>query len=732
MRLLLIYLLYVLGLANLVIASFVLLRGKDSNQNRAFFGLSVGIAAWSFGIAGFIISSSFIGALLWAKIYYIAPVVMVFSVIAFADYFIIKSRLPVYVNKIIAALGTVLILLIALDKDFLTTQIVAREYGKQVVLNPVHYAVYSAYVLAGFITAIILMYAKYRSTQLSLQRRQLLAFLIGFTSSCVLGVFFNLVLPWFGDYSLIEFGPICTAFLVASIGYSMVKHHLFGIRVFMIRAGIYSATTVLLALLYVAPIIWVITRYFNQRLDLAEFVLLNVVGTLVATNYSKLQRWFNRVTSRFFFRDSYEPSKLLADLNKTLVSTIDLGVMLNRTSRLLTQTIRPEFCYFVLNATHASTARIIGLEDNKTYPVDIDRLLGEVRRLRGALNVTSQMTETNSNTRDYLHKNDIGVIVSIVVREDSGENVLGYLVVGERKSGKEYDLQDVQTFSTVANTLVIAMQNALRYEEVQNFNKTLQERVEVATKKLKAANARLIKLDETKDEFVSMASHQLRTPLTSVKGYLSMVIEGDAGPLNAQQEDLLKQSYMSSQRMVNLIADLLNLSRLSTGKFVIDSTPTDLRVIVDQEVAGLRETAKAKHIELTWDMPKTFSLLPLDENKIHQVVMNFVDNALYYTPEDGKVEVTLIETPKAVEFRVKDTGIGVPRELQRHLFTKFYRADNARRMRPDGTGLGLYMAKKVVVAQGGSVIFESQEGKGSVFGFRFRKPPVAPVNVEVA
>ena len=120
-------------------------------------------------------------------------------------------------------------------------------------------------------------------------------------------------------------------------------------------------------------------------------------------------------------------------------------------------------------------------------------------------------------------------------------------------------------------------------------------------------------------------------------------------------------------------------------------------------------------------MPPSFSLLNLDENKMHQVVMNFIDNALYYTPNGGRVEVSLTETATAVEYRVKDNGIGVPRELQRHLFTKFYRADNARRMRPDGTGLGLYMAQKVVVAQGGTVLFESQEGKGSTFGFRFNK-----------
>jgi signal transduction histidine kinase len=118
----------------------------------------------------------------------------------------------------------------------------------------------------------------------------------------------------------------------------------------------------------------------------------------------------------------------------------------------------------------------------------------------------------------------------------------------------------------------------------------------------------------------------------------------------------------------------------------------------------------------------------LDETKIHQVVMNFLDNAIYYTPAGGKIRVSLHETSTAIECRIRDNGIGVPRAAQHRLFSKFYRADNAQRARPDGTGLGLFMAKKVIVAQGGAIIFESEEGKGSTFGFRFAK--VQPTTTE--
>jgi signal transduction histidine kinase len=143
--------------------------------------------------------------------------------------------------------------------------------------------------------------------------------------------------------------------------------------------------------------------------------------------------------------------------------------------------------------------------------------------------------------------------------------------------------------------------------------------------------------------------------------------------------------------------------------------------VIEGEVLQLKETAAAKDMTLSYDQPKSFPTLMLDETKIRQVIMNFVDNAIYYTPAGGKITISLVETEKSVEFRVKDNGIGVPEAEQHNLFNKFFRAKNAQKARPDGTGLGLFMAKKVIVAQGGALLFESKMGKGSTFGFSFAK-----------
>jgi signal transduction histidine kinase len=290
------------------------------------------------------------------------------------------------------------------------------------------------------------------------------------------------------------------------------------------------------------------------------------------------------------------------------------------------------------------------------------------------------------------------------------QKLVGVMVIGFVHPVKALSPTQAALLDRLGEAVGVAVDNKLLFEE----NQLIVQQLQKSNEKLKA-------LDETKDEFISMASHQLRTPLTSVKGYVSMVLEGDAGPVNEQQKKLLDQAFFSSQRMVYLIADLLNISRLKTGKFIIDAKPTQLAEVVEGELQQLVNTAKNHHNTLVYNKPPNFPVLMLDETKIRQVIMNFVDNAIYYTPAGGTVTISLVDRGESIELTVTDTGIGVPKAEQHNLFTKFFRADNAKKTRPDGTGLGLFMAQKVIVASGGAILFRSEEGKGSTFGFTFSK-----------
>jgi signal transduction histidine kinase len=201
-----------------------------------------------------------------------------------------------------------------------------------------------------------------------------------------------------------------------------------------------------------------------------------------------------------------------------------------------------------------------------------------------------------------------------------------------------------------------------------------------------------------------------------------MLLEGAGGtPLNKIEEQFLRQTFNSSQRMAGLISDLLNLSRLKTGKFVIEREPCDLVKIINEELSQLKEEIENRSLELVFKKPDEFPTLSLDEIKTRQVIMNFVDNAIYYTREGGHIVVSLEDKGDDVIFKVTDNGIGVPEDQKKRIFDKFFRAKNAQAARPDGTGIGLFMAKKAVEAQGGSIIFESTHDVGSTFGFEFSK-----------
>lgn len=493
---------------------------------------------------------------------------------------------------------------------------------------------------------------------------------------------------------------------IISAAYSILRYSFLDVRFFALRALAYLISLLAVTFIVVLPVIIVFNHFLGITLDRMQLFGTVFFSGLVLAFLQYIRQFFDRITSKVFFRKYYDPQDVLDRLSNVLVHTADVRRIREDTAKIIADALKPESLKYVLFSDQAKedarAARAIDAH-GKAY----------------ALNILD-IDELNVS-----HNRGVGSVVkphiALAVKLRTTHEDLGYMIIGYKQSGEAYTERDKRLLSVAADEIAISLQNALRFEEIQNFNIKLQREVDEKTRELRRKNQKLIELDETKDDFISMASHQLRTPLTSVKGYLSMVLEGDAGKLNETQTKMLGQAFTSSQRMVFLITDLLNVSRLKTGKFVIDAAPVDLSTMIQSEIAQLTEAAQAKNLQLTYQKPAAFPKLMLDETKTRQVLMNFIDNAIYYTPEGGHIRIELADKPATVELRVIDDGIGVPKGEQHHLFTKFYRAANARKARPDGTGLGLFMAKKVVIAQGGSIIFESQENKGSTFGFIFSK-----------
>lgn len=596
----------------------------------------------------------------------------------------------------------------------------AEAYGRNVVTGPV-YPVLIALILGYFLYGFYLLRKLYKEAN-SVKKAQLAYIFVGIALTLIPGVITNGILPSIGVDRAAAYGPNVVVIVSLFMTLAIVKHRLLDIRIIVARSMAYIFSLIILAISYSLISLMFLNKLADSSQNRLTLGILNTLflAVLVST-YPLLKKFFDKVTNRIFYRDAYDSQAFLDKLNKVLVGTIDLEDLLKSSAQIIQQDLKAEFCLFGIKETDSSPQRIIGTQRKAIGEEDANFVRDLTPHIHTKVIVTDYLETDKEALKYILQKYDIAILARLVTNTKQVVEGNGYLLLGPKKSGNPYSSQDIKLLNIIVNELVIAIQNALRFEEIENFNLTLQQKVTDATRQLRANNEKLKALDQSKDEFISMASHQLRTPLTSVKGYVSMVLDGDAGPVTVKQRQLLDQAFVSSQRMVYLIADLLNVSRLRTGKFVIDAQPTDLATVIEGELDQLQQAAKARGLELIYDKPKDFPQLMLDETKTRQVIMNFADNAIYYTPPGGHITVSLADKKDSIEFTVTDDGIGVPRSEQSHLFTKFYRAGNAKNARPDGTGLGLFMAKKVIVAQGGAIIFKSQEGKGSTFGFTFPK-----------
>ncbi|MCB0088647.1 MAG: response regulator [Caldilineaceae bacterium] len=232
-------------------------------------------------------------------------------------------------------------------------------------------------------------------------------------------------------------------------------------------------------------------------------------------------------------------------------------------------------------------------------------------------------------------------------------------------------------------------------------------------------------VDRMKTEFVSLVSHELRTPLTSIKGYTEMVLDGDAGEINEEAQEYLGIVFKNAERLVALVNDLLDLSRIESGRIQIKSEPVDLNEIVQTVVLSLQQKIKEKGQNLAVDIAPQATSVVGDRDKLVQALTNYVSNAYKYTPAGGDIRLLVSKRDDFARVSVRDTGYGISPADQARLFTRFYRVDNSMTREIGGTGLGLSIVKQLIELQGGEVFVESALDKGSIFSF------TVPLSAEV-
>jgi PAS domain S-box-containing protein len=305
----------------------------------------------------------------------------------------------------------------------------------------------------------------------------------------------------------------------------------------------------------------------------------------------------------------------------------------------------------------------------------------------------------------------------------NGSNKLwGVLVVHACRSHRVWQPEEAQLLQQIANQLAIAIQQASLFEQLQQ---ELTERQQ-AQAQLTRMNQELIRATHLKDEFLANMSHELRTPLNAILGMTEMLQEADVfGAINPQQLKALKTVERSGSHLLELINDVLDVAKIEAGQVELDLAPTAIAPLCQSSLAFVKQSALKKDIQLTVNLPADLPTILLDERRIRQVLINLLNNAVKFTPQEGQITLEVIslasslgskETPY-LRFAVTDTGIGITPAEQQRLFQPFVQVDSALNRQYQGTGLGLALVKRIVELHGGQVGLTSEVGVGSCFTF---------------
>lgn len=567
--------------------------------------------------------------------------------------------------------------------------------------------IYQLFLLATFTTIALLIikiwrYEHRRATKPSRAVRSLMLALTVMLSLNLLGAFVFAQFKWSQILA-----PLSMVIVSQVLAVSIFKQKLIFIRQFVVRAlvylTLYSATVGISVLAAILVLNHTILR--TQQLSLVQIFSYSLLALLLIGIQPYLRKLFDKITDWLFYRESYDPQLLLEDLNDRLNGELDVL----QVSHILVNYLKQN-----LKLSQVAVALADGklIASDQQYLAILNSVNTEASKFSQSL-VTIEFASSKPKMQLLADLMQEANIVVISTMKDKTSNI-GKIFYSSKLSGESFHTRDLQLMELIADQVTLILENALKFEEIASFNITLQQEVKHATERLRHANNRLKILDKLKDDFISVASHQFRTPAGSIRQAFKM--SHDPNMSAEDREEVLRLAEVNSEQLSSLVNTMLDISRIEAGRFTLTRSLADMSGIVDKIIAATDIVAEQKDITLNFKRPTQTILLNVDRGKISEAMKNYVENAVKYSPTGSTVTIDLFEKDNTVYFEVSDKGMGVPEKDRHSLFGKYYRAENAREFQPDGNGIGLYVVKNIVEGHEGSVYYRALE-TGSLFGF---------------
>lgn len=712
-----IWLILVTSIINFLLGLFVLSRSPKRFINRIYFIFASITALWVFN--NFILRL-FPSTEILRGSYAMGALVLAISL---HWVFYICDGVFTRIRKIILYTVAALLFVLPYIGNLVIIQLNSIIFGGVNADTGILFPIYSLYFFGG-ISLILYKFYSTKKKSIGLRRLQMKYLLTGAALYTIIVFSVSFFLPLFGILQFTSLDNLSTLFFVGFTAYAIAKYRFMDIRVIIKRSTVFAVLVAVITGLYTLIAV-VIADIFGFGFVMTGFIM----AILVALGFDPLKRWLSETTDRWLFKGEYKPQILLNELGGRISTTLDIRKIFQGVLDIFEVAFHPAKQAVLVSTEHGrhfSLGEAEGFTQTDKLEVSYKRthpLISFFKKHREVVVAEEYGRRYEDDPHDHegmksfikdMDKRDVAVYVPL----HSKDKLIGLLLLGNKKSGDIYNDQDIRVLDIASSQVAVAIENARLYEEMKDFNLALQREVEKATKQLHHANEELKQLDRAKSEFISIASHQLRTPMTIIKGYISMLLEGSYGNIPKEEIEPLKKVFNSNNRLIALIESLLNISRIESGRLKYEFTKMDLSVVVDSVVDELGSNAEKKGLELIWKkLSKALPKVTIDAEKIRQVVLNLLDNAVKYTPK-GKIEVSVVKEKNNIVCRVKDTGLGMSREETINLFKKFSRGRRTALAFTGGTGLGLYVGRMMVEVHGGKIWAESKgANKGSTFAF---------------
>jgi len=587
-----------------------------------------------------------------------------------------------------------------------------------------------AYLGLSAVFGLVMMGHAYATTPKSIEKRQLQWTMLGLAAA-VLVVAVDLVLTVVSAHDQLEEYILIIVFLLLPFSFALaiLRYRLWDLDVVLSRSAVYGLLTAGLAALYLL-LITAISSVLGDALAAVGYPFVLFVSALsVGILFNPARAWLQSLIDRAFFRQQVDYQRALARWSEELSTSLrfaDLAHLL--LDEVPTHLLIREAWLLVLDERESRLEALMqqGRGGHTAQPEGADAdVEGQIDPRALSIQVRSPTTTNLARPGTVLLlyedgdqadaaevRGDLVLVgwrqagVRLVLPLLSGEKLVGVYLLGEKLSGDVYQRQELDLLRTLTNQAAVAITNARLYEEIHAFSRDLEVKVQERTKELR--------------DFLSVVCHELNTPITAVRGFTDLLLDGKAGSLTTKQDEYLTRVSGNVGSLMRLVDDLADVSKIENGRLTVRLEPLNLQQVVAAAVSSLMEDIKKKDQQVTVSMPAEDCIVRGDPQRLAQILINLLSNAYRYTPAGGQIQIAAKRVNDSVGIKVSDTGIGIqPDDLDR-IFERFYRSPDPFVQEQSGTGLGLSITKSLVELHGSQLQVESVVGQGSTFSFKLK------------